>query len=168
MKASSNTSASGERRSSPSVLFCSGDSSTSPTLPTRPGVRPLTASGPSGVTVTALVHDGDMSTTADFAAAARSLASEARRHGLVGPSYRCPPRLVGVDRTIRRRADGAIVSVRVRGRPWAAVLADMIEGVVVANRLGPPQSDRLRTELWSACGAVDSLPGSRDAARRVA
>lgn len=68
--------------------------------------------------------------------------------GVVGPSFRCPPRLVGVDRTIRRRRDGAIVSVRMRGRPWPAVVADMIEGVVVANRLEPPRSDRLRAELW--------------------
>ena len=103
-----------------------------------------------------------MTSTADFAAAARTLASEARRRGLVGPSYRCPPRLVGVDRTIRRRPDGAIVSVRVRGRPWPAVVADMIEGVVVANRLTPPQSDRVRTELWQACGAAD------EPARRIA
>ncbi len=88
--------------------------------------------------------------TADFAAAARTLAREARRLGLVAPSYRCPPRLVGVDRTIRRRgpADGAVVSVVVRGRPWPAVLADMIEGVVVANALVPPAADRVRTELW--------------------
>lgn len=109
-----------------------------------------------------------MSSTADFAAAARTLTSEARRQGLVGPSYRCPPRLVGVDRTIRRRGDGAIVSVRVRGRPWPAVLADMIEGVIVANRLGPPQSDRLRTELWSVCGPVDPVRDTLDANRRVA
>ena len=37
-------------------------------------------------------------------------------------------RLVGVDRTLRRRGGGAVVSVRLRGRPWPAVLADMIEG----------------------------------------
>jgi hypothetical protein len=91
-------------------------------------------------------------TTADFAAAARTLAREARRRKLVGPSYRCPPRLVGVDRSIRRRRDGVVVSVRLRGRPVVAVLADMIEGVVVANRLTPPQSDRLRGELWAAVG----------------
>jgi hypothetical protein len=110
-----------------------------------------------------------MSSTADFATAARTLSSEARRRGLVGPSFRCPPRLVGVDRTIRRRGDGAIVSVRVRGRPWPAVLADMIEGVVVANQLAPPQSDRLRTELWSACGAVTlAEPTDPPAVRRVA
>ncbi len=90
--------------------------------------------------------------TVDFAAAARTLTREARRRGLVGPSFRCPPRLVGVDRTIRRRDGGAIVAVRLRGRPWIAVLADMIEGVVAANRLQPPQSDRLRAELWEVCG----------------
>lgn len=100
----------------------------------------------------------------DFAGAARTLTRVARRNGLVGPSFRCPPRLVGVDRTIRRRPDGAIVSVRLRGRPWAAVLADMIEGVVVANRLQPPAADRVRAELWSACGVgAEAAP-----ARRVA
>lgn len=93
-----------------------------------------------------------MSSTADFASAAHTLTNEARRRGLVGPSFRCPPRLVGVDRTIRRRDGGAVVAVRLRGRPWIAVLADMIEGVVAANRLAPPRSDRLRAELWEACG----------------
>lgn len=102
-----------------------------------------------------------MTSTADFAAAARTLAREARGRGLVGPSYRCPPRLVGVDRTIRRRGDGAIVSVRLRGRPWPAVLADMIEGVVVANGLLPPQADRLRTELWEVCESDDALGDAR-------
>lgn len=97
--------------------------------------------------------------TVDFASAARTLTREARRRGLIGPSFRCPPRLVGVDRTIRRRSDGAIVSVRLRGRPWAAVLADMIEGVVASNRLVPPDSDRLRAELWSACGVQVAAPG---------
>lgn len=110
-----------------------------------------------------------MTSTADFASAARTLTSEARRHGLVGPSFRCPPRLVGVDRTIRRRPDGATVSVRVRGRPWPAVLADMIEGVVVTNQLTPPRSDRLRTELWTSCGVVESPPDTAAVApRRVA
>ena len=92
--------------------------------------------------------------TVEFATAARSLTREARRRGLLGPSFRCPPRLVGVDRTIRRHEDGAIVSVRLRGRPWAAVLADMIEGVVAANRLQPPHADRLRADLWKLCGVA--------------
>jgi hypothetical protein len=94
----------------------------------------------------------------DFAGAARALTQAARRRGLVGPSFRCPPRLVGVDRSIRRRADGAIVAVRLRGRPWAAVLADMIEGVVVANALQPPAADRVRADLWSVYGAAVAVP----------
>ena len=98
--------------------------------------------------------------TVDFAAAARTLTREARRRGLVGPSFRCPPRLVGVDRTLRRHGDGVVVSVRLRGRPWVAVLADMIEGVVVTNRLQPPHADRLRNELWAATGmAAVERPG---------
>ena len=65
-----------------------------------------------------------------------------------------PPRLVGVDRTLRRRGSGAIVSVRLRGRPWHAVLADMIEGVVAVNRLAPPAADRVRADLWRACAEL--------------
>ena len=122
--------------------------------------------------VTPLVHDDGMTSsnqsasTVDFAGAARTLTRVARRRGLIGPSFRCPPRLVGVDRTIRRRSDGAIVSVRLRGRVWAAVLADMIEGVVVANDLAPADSDRLRAELWSACGV--GAPARDDPVARVA
>ena len=111
-------------------------------------------------------HPIASASTVDFASAARTLTREARRRGLIGPSFRCPPRLVGVDRTLRRRSGGAIVSVRLRGRPWPAVLADMIEGVVAANRLAPPQSDRLRSELWAVCG-VDRV-ADRDHAPTVA
>ena len=88
------------------------------------------------------------SITARFAHAARTLAHEARRRGLVAPSFRCPPRLVGADRTLRRRPGGAVVAVRLRGRPWPAVLADMIEGVVAVNQLPLPSATRLRTDLW--------------------
>lgn len=92
----------------------------------------------------------ESATTVEFAAAARTLTREARRRGLVGPSFRCPPRLVGVDRSIRRRPDGAVVSIRLKERPRSAVIADMIEGVVATNNLRPPRADRLRTELWTA------------------
>jgi hypothetical protein len=90
----------------------------------------------------------------EFAHAARLLGREARRRGLVAPSYRCPPRIVGVQRSLRRHPKGgAVVAVQIKGRPWLAVLGDMIEGVVVANDLRPPHADRLRTELWQAVGA---------------
>jgi len=103
----------------------------------------------------------ESATTVEFAAAARTLTREARRRGLVGPSFRCPPRLVGVDRSIRRRPDGAVVSIRLKDRPRGAVVADMIEGVVVANGLRPPAADRVRTELWAA---LESAATTRSAA----
>lgn len=98
------------------------------------------------------------SNTVNFAHAARTLAHEARSRSLVVPSFRCPPRIVGVDRSLRRWHGGATVAVRVKGRPWAAVVADMIEGLVVANQLVPPVADRLRAEMWVALGfdAVDT------------
>ena len=89
----------------------------------------------------------------DFAHAARTLGREARRRGLVAPSFRCPPRIVGAQRSMRRfPKGGAVVAVQLKGRPWLAVLGDMIEGVVVVNRLQPPHADRLRTELWQVVG----------------
>ena len=42
-----------------------------------------------------------------FAAAARALTAAARQLSLVPPTFRTPPRLVGVDRSVRRRASGA-------------------------------------------------------------
>lgn len=65
------------------------------------------------------------------------------------PSFRTPPRLEGADRTLRRSTEGAVVSVQTHGRPWVAVLADMVEGVVVANGLTGAEATRLRTSLWA-------------------
>ncbi len=88
----------------------------------------------------------------EFAQAARALTREAQRRGLVGPSYRCPPRIVGVDRSLRRHHGGVVIAVKLRGRPWVGVLADMIEGVIAANELASPQADRLRGDLWELLG----------------
>ena len=93
-------------------------------------------------------------TALDFAHAARVLGREARRRGLTSPSFRCPPRIVGVQRSLRRSAGGTVIAVQLKGRPWLAVLGDMIEGVVVTNRLTPPQADRVRTELWEVMGGM--------------
>jgi hypothetical protein len=88
-----------------------------------------------------------------FAEAVRSLGREARRIGVTMPAFRSPPRLDGVQRSLRRRTDGgAVIAVVVRGRPWPAVVADMIEGVVAANRLTGPAADRARAALWRAVG----------------
>ena len=47
----------------------------------------------------------------------RRLGAAARAAGLVVPAFRCPPRVAGVVRTIRRYPGGAVVSVRLRDRP---------------------------------------------------
>jgi len=104
-------------------------------------------------------------TSVTFANAARTIGREARRRGLVVPGFRSPPRLPEVERSLRRRPDGgATVSVRYRGRPWSAVLGDMIEGVVVANRLTDASADHCRTALWAAVEGdrePDRQPGPR-------
>ncbi|MEY2762203.1 MAG: hypothetical protein RLZZ16_805 [Actinomycetota bacterium] len=89
-------------------------------------------------------------TTMMFAAAARFLANEAQRFGLDAPGFRSPPRTLGVQRTLRRTEHGGVVAVLVRDRPFVAVLADMIEGVIVVNRLVPPDADTIRTALWES------------------
>lgn len=89
-------------------------------------------------------------TTLRFATAARALAREARAQQLVAPGFRSPPRLSGVDRSLRRRFGQVTVAVRVRGRLWSAVAADMIEGVVATNGLTGPQANHLRDLLWAA------------------
>jgi len=101
----------------------------------------------------------EFASTVEFAHAARALTRAAGRRSLVAPSFRCPPRLVGVDRSIRHRrgisGDDPVVSVRVKGRPREAVLADMIEGIVVANGLLAPEADRVRNELWQTVTAEE-------------
>jgi hypothetical protein len=73
------------------------------------------------------------SDTVRFSAAVRAVGQEARRMGLVVPAFRAPPRLPGVDRTLRRSRGEPIVAVRLRGRPFADIVADIVEGVLVAN-----------------------------------
>ena len=89
-----------------------------------------------------------------FARAVQALAQAARALGLVVPGFRSPPRLVGVQRSIKRWSGGATVAVVVRGRPWAAVQADLVEGIVAANELSSPASDRARADLWLALEGV--------------
>jgi hypothetical protein len=93
-----------------------------------------------------------------FSTTSRRLADEARHGGLpVVPGFRSPPRQDGATRTIRRLPEQhAIVAVAVRGRSRVEVLRDLVEGVVVANRLIGPDADRWRARL--AAAAVDGDP----------
>ena len=90
------------------------------------------------------------SATTKFTAAARVLAQRAAELDLVVPGFRSPPRIVGVNRSIRRSRDseGGVVAVRLSDRPFTAAVGDMIEGVIFINRLEPPAADRARTQLW--------------------
>lgn len=90
-----------------------------------------------------------------FAAAARTIGDVARAGGLMVPGFRSPPRLAGVDRTLRWHVDAtgevsATVSIRIKGRPWVSVLADMIDGVIVANKIDGLTAGAARTALWAA------------------
>ena len=85
-----------------------------------------------------------------FAAAARRLGDVARGAGLAVPAFRSPPRVAGAQRTIRRYPGGTVVSVQLRDRSHEAVAADMVEGVVVTNRLSGDAALRARTMLAEA------------------
>ena len=100
-------------------------------------------------------------TSLDFGSAARSLARAARLRGLVVPVFASPPLRADLDRSIRRRNGSPVVSVRLRRRPRGAVLADMIEGVVVANYLEGARADLVRSALWLA------IDGEADAGELV-
>jgi len=86
-----------------------------------------------------------------FAEAARQMGMAVRALGLAMPSFRSPPREVGRRRTLARHHDGSVtVAVMTRNRVWPAVLADMIEGVVVANMKEGFEAEVLRDQLWEA------------------
>jgi hypothetical protein len=90
----------------------------------------------------------DADTVLGFSAAARQLADETRRRGLIVPGFRSPPRLAGAVRSVRRVPGGApVIAVQRRGRAGAEVLRDMIDGVVVANQVSGADAERLRQEL---------------------
>ncbi|HCB37560.1 MAG TPA: hypothetical protein DEP66_05020 [Acidimicrobiaceae bacterium] len=92
--------------------------------------------------------------SARFAVTARAAGDIARSLGLKAPGFMSPPRLAGADRTIRRprpgdpAGEGCVVAVRVKGRPFAAVQADVVDGVIAANDLDAAAATKVRNELW--------------------
>ena len=69
---------------------------------------------------------------------------------------RAPPRLAGCNRTIRRLpAGGAVIAVRLHGRSYEAIVADVVEGVLVASGVAGAEAIRLRRALsLAAAGQV--------------
>ncbi len=92
-----------------------------------------------------------------FAELVRRIGAAARAAGLVVPAFRTPPRRAGVARTIRRLPGGPVVAVRLRSRPPADVVTDMVEGVIVANGLTGDAAARLRTTLVEAVGEAGAV-----------
>lgn len=100
----------------------------------------------------------------DFAAIGRVLTNAAGRRNIEGPTFRSPPRIPGVQRSVTRNRDGSVtVAVAVRHRPLLAVLADMIDGVVLASGLKGADAGSFYNELWSTAqrwlGEHHSPPG---------
>lgn len=105
-----------------------------------------------------------------FLAVARAVSGVAADHGLLVPSFRCPPRTPGVDRAITRWPSGARVSVRRAGVPAPSAVEAMVEGVVVANGLGGAAAalrPRLRAAAWAALDRPEPAI-ARDEMRSVA
>jgi len=85
-----------------------------------------------------------------FADAARNLGHAAHALGLEVPAFRCPPKVPGAVRTLRRDPGGTVVAVSLRGRPFEDALADMVEGVLVANQVADADAARFRPALAAA------------------
>lgn len=99
-----------------------------------------------------------------FSWASRELAHAAVRFGMVAPSFRSPPAVPGVDRTLRWQLDGggAVVAVRLWGRTFAAIRSDMVAGVLAANGVRPGSAEAAR--LRSLLEEVVPVPEERRAA----
>ena len=106
--------------------------------------------------VTPACDSGDVVVTPalHFARSARRLGLAARAAGLIVPAFRSPPRRADVRRAIRVLPGGAVVAVRVAGRSFAEVEADMVDGVLVANRLTGEAASRVRFTLLAALSDV--------------
>lgn len=109
-----------------------------------------------------------------FARAVHTLTAATRAAGLVPPAFCSPPRRPNAVRTIRRAPSGhVVVAVRLTGRTLDDVLADMVDGVLVANQLHGDAQTRLRSVLRDAVGAPLPPPDGRhpervDGVREVA
>lgn len=134
-----------------------------PQPPTRlravPSPEPLVPTSPVGLAVV----DGSTS-AADFSECVRIVLAVARHLQLDTPVFRSPPRIAGVDRSIQRRDKSTVVAIRRDDRPSAAVQADIIEGVVVANYLDPEEANEFRRLSWSAItsGLTPGMSPQRD------
>ncbi|MDE0497685.1 MAG: hypothetical protein OXH86_10055 [Acidimicrobiaceae bacterium] len=136
-----------------------------------PARRRSHRAGSSSATAAGVLSDSSADPSGRFALTVRALAAASREMGLNVPSFQSPPRSDQLDRSIQRDVHGdCVVAVRVRGRPFAAVVADAIEGIVVCNQLEASAAAAVRDELWREIeGSHDAaVPGSGPAGPRTA
>ncbi len=105
-------------------------------------------------------------TATDFALVSRILADTAASVGGSAPSFRSPPRIPGVKRSVTRNRDGSVtVAVAVRDRPLMAVIADMIDGIILTSAASG--NDELYDALWAAAQAwLQTVQTGGEASRR--
>jgi hypothetical protein len=86
-----------------------------------------------------------------FADLVRRLNRAAEAAGMVAPSFVSPPRKASATRTIRwLTAERPLVAVRRTDRAADAVVVDMIDGVIAANRLSGSEAEDAARKL-AAC-----------------
>jgi hypothetical protein len=84
----------------------------------------------------------------EFAEVVRQLQRATAAAGMRMPGFASPPRLASARRTIRWLAeDRALVAVRRGDRAADAVVTDMIDGVVAANRLSGSEAQDAARKL---------------------
>lgn len=84
----------------------------------------------------------------EFAQVVRELNRAARAAGMQCPTFVSPPRAASAVRTIRWLSDNrAMVAVRRGDRQADAVVSDMIDGVVAANRLSGSEASAAARKL---------------------
>ena len=94
------------------------------------------------------------SVSIQFSITVRTLGRIANQLGYVTPQFRCPPPSAQYQRSVRRNHDDLSISIVIRGRPWLAVLADIVEGFVIANAKSGQDSE-IRNILWDTIGCND-------------
>ena len=91
-----------------------------------------------------------------FSIAVRTLGRIADRLGYRIPQFRCPPPSAKYQRSVRKTGDENLsISIVIRGRPWLAILADIVEGFVIANTQSGQDSE-IRNILWD-CISTNAL-----------
>ncbi len=136
-----------------------------PSTPTPRARRPRLSAVPASAHPAGGALPDSSITAAEFSESVRIVLSVARDLDLDTPVFRSPPKVASVDRTIQRRGRSTVIAIRRGARPLAAIQADIIEGVVVANYLDPEIANEFRRASWSALDSGTAVePKSRPVA----